>query len=378
MSTKLVKKDSEFAEVLGIIRAGRAKAYKAVNVALIDTYWAVGAHLSSRVAEGGWGKGVVRELSDWLLRQAPDLKGFSASNLWRMKQFYDVYADQPKLAALLRVLPWTHNLMILGQNKRPEEREFYLRLAVKAKWSSRELAHQIKTAAFERTVLSDKKLAALPRLLPQDATGVFKDSYLLDFLDLPQRHSEAELQTSLLRNLRKFLMELGDGFSRTAGSGGGGGRARGCRGFEGTHAVSGGRRRGRVRGRILREAEAGGGGEEFVVAVFVEPGALDVEELETGNEAREGEGIDGELRDWLVGAGVGLVVEDMDRAIADLQKVDMSGDRDASPGSAAWGAPDERFFGAMAIRISLRARRCRVRQARWEFRRQQSRCRWPA
>jgi predicted nuclease of restriction endonuclease-like (RecB) superfamily len=92
--------------------------------------------------------------------------------------------------------------MIMGQNKRPEEREFYLRLAVKAKWSKRELAHQIRTAAFERTVLSDKKLAELPRLLPQDATGVFKDSYLLDFLDLPQRHSEADLQTSLLRNLQ--------------------------------------------------------------------------------------------------------------------------------------------------------------------------------
>ena len=213
MSTKLVKKDSEFAEVLGIIRAGRAKAYKAVNVALIDTYWAVGAHLSSRVAQGGWGKGIVRELSEWLLRQAPDLKGFSASNLWRMKQFYEVYADQPKLAPLVRVLSWTHNLMIMGQNKRPEEREFYLRLAVKAKWSKRELAHQIKTAAFERTVLSDKKLAPAVRVLPQDATGVFKDSYLLDFLDLPQRHSEADLQTSLLRNLRKFLMELGDGFA---------------------------------------------------------------------------------------------------------------------------------------------------------------------
>ena len=105
MSTKLVKKDSEFAEVLGIIQAGRAKAYKVVNVALIDTYWAVGAHLSGRMAEGGWGKGIVRELSEWLLRQAPDLKGFSASNLWRMKQFYEVYADQPKLAPLVRVLP---------------------------------------------------------------------------------------------------------------------------------------------------------------------------------------------------------------------------------------------------------------------------------
>jgi DUF1016 N-terminal domain len=130
MSTKLVKKDSEFSEVLGIIRAGRAKAYKAFNVVLIDTYWAVGAHLSSRVAGGGWGKGVVLELSEWLLRKAPHLKGFSASNLWRMKQFYEVYADEPKLAPLVRVLSWSHNLMIMGQNKRPEEREFYLRLAV--------------------------------------------------------------------------------------------------------------------------------------------------------------------------------------------------------------------------------------------------------
>jgi hypothetical protein len=92
-----------------------------------------------------------------------------------MEQFYDVYVNKPKLAPQVRVLAWTHNLMIMGQNKRPEEREFYLMLAVRAKCSSCELALQIKTAAFERTILSDKKLAALPRLLPQDASGVFKD-----------------------------------------------------------------------------------------------------------------------------------------------------------------------------------------------------------
>jgi hypothetical protein len=92
-----------------------------------------------------------------------------------MEQFYDVYVNKPKLAPQVRVLAWTHNLMIMGQNKRPEEREFYLMLAVRAKCSSCELALQIKTAAFERTILSDKKLAALPRLLPQDASGFFKD-----------------------------------------------------------------------------------------------------------------------------------------------------------------------------------------------------------
>jgi len=107
----------------------------------------------------------------------------------------------------------TPNLLIMGQDKRPEEREFYLRLAVRAKWSKRELERQIKNAAFKRTMLSDKKLAPAVRVLPQDATGVFKDSYLLDFLDLPERHSEADLQARLLRNLRQFLMELGDGFA---------------------------------------------------------------------------------------------------------------------------------------------------------------------
>ena len=86
-------------------------------------------------------------------------------------------------------------------------------LEQRRKWSKRELARQIKTAAFERTIQSDKKLAPAVRVLPQDATGVFKDSFLLDFLDLPQRHSEADLQTSLQRNLRRFLMELGDGFA---------------------------------------------------------------------------------------------------------------------------------------------------------------------
>ncbi|MFP5232409.1 MAG: DUF1016 N-terminal domain-containing protein [Acidobacteriota bacterium] len=120
MTTKLVKKDSEFSEILDIICKGRTKAYRAVNTALIETYWAVGGHLSRKVIEAGWGKGVVRELAEWLVVKAPDLKGFSASNLWRMKQFYETYADSPKLASLLRVSPWTRNLLTLRQNQREQ------------------------------------------------------------------------------------------------------------------------------------------------------------------------------------------------------------------------------------------------------------------
>jgi len=204
---------NEFAEVLRIIHAGRARAFQAVNIALIDTYWAVGEHLSRQVSEASWGKSIVQDLAHWLTAQAPDLKGFSSSNLWRMKQFYEAYVGLPRLATLLRELSWSKNLLVLSQCKSPEEKEFYLLAATRGHWTHRDLQRQIQAASFERTVMSDQKLAPALRELPQDATGVFKDSYLLDFLDLPDRHEEADLQSALLRHLRKFLMELGDGFA---------------------------------------------------------------------------------------------------------------------------------------------------------------------
>ena len=206
-------RSEQFAQILRIIEAGRKHAFAAVNVALIETYWAVGQQLSHRVAEADWGKGVVKELAAWLGREEPDLKGFSASNLWRMKQFYETYIGLPKLATLLRELSWSKHLLLLSYCKTPEEKEFYLTAATRGRWSHRELERQIRKAVFERTMLSDLKLATSSRVLPENATGVFKDSYLLEFLDLPDTHSEADLQTGLVRNLRKFLMELGDGFA---------------------------------------------------------------------------------------------------------------------------------------------------------------------
>jgi hypothetical protein len=81
MKLQVNRRSAEFTEILSIIQAGRAKAFEAVNVALIDTYWSIGAQLSRKVAEADWGKGVVKDLASWLLDQAPDLRGFSASNL---------------------------------------------------------------------------------------------------------------------------------------------------------------------------------------------------------------------------------------------------------------------------------------------------------
>jgi predicted nuclease of restriction endonuclease-like (RecB) superfamily len=129
-----------------------------------------------------------------------------------VRQFYETYRDQPKLSALLRELTWTHNLFILGKCKREEEREFYLRLAAGQKWTSRELERQINGALFERTVLSPAKLSAPLRESHSDAASVFKDTYLLEFLDLPPEHSEADLQRALVEKLKQFLIELGRDF----------------------------------------------------------------------------------------------------------------------------------------------------------------------
>lgn len=202
----------DFSSVLEIIRSGKAKAFHAVNVALIDTYWAVGEFLSNKTKAEGWGKSTVQELADWLSSTAPELRGFSASNLWRMKQFFETYHDSAILAPLVRELPWTHNLLILGRTNSAEEREFYLRSAVRTKWSKRDLSRQIDSSSFERTVLASQNLAPAVREVP-DVAGVFKDSYLLEFLDLPEPHNEAALQSSLVHHLRQFLLELGEGFA---------------------------------------------------------------------------------------------------------------------------------------------------------------------
>ncbi len=175
-------------------------------------YWQVGEYISHKIASAEWGDGVVEELARYLARTQPGLRGFTRPNLFRMRQFYETYAGDEKVSALLRQLPWTHNLIILGQSKRPEEREFYLRMAIQERWSSRELERQFKAALFERAVLNPPKVSPVTRQLHPQAASIFKDSYVVEFLDLPDGHSEADLHKGLINRLKDFLIELGRDF----------------------------------------------------------------------------------------------------------------------------------------------------------------------
>lgn len=201
-----------FPPVLQLIQQAKSRALSTVNQQLLEMYWQIGEYLSLKVAEQGWGQGTVKELAKWLAEREPNLRGFSAQNLWRMRQFYEAYAQQPKLSSFLRLLSWTHNLLVLSKCKTEEERGFYLKLAVEQRWSTRELEQQINNALFERTIASPLKVSALLRELHPAADQVFKDSYLFDFLHLPEPHHERDLQQGLIKHLKQFLLELGRDF----------------------------------------------------------------------------------------------------------------------------------------------------------------------
>lgn len=204
--------DERFDEVLALINSARQQAIQAVNTQLIELYWQVGAYISRKLEQAEWGDAVVSQLADHLARTQPGLRGFTRPNLFRMRQFYEAYRDDEKVSPLVRQLPWTHNLIILSQSKRAEEREFYLRMAIQERWPKRELERQFKAALFERSVTQPAKVSAVLRQSHPTALEVFRDAYMVDFLDLPGTHAEADLHQGLLARLKDFLIELGRDF----------------------------------------------------------------------------------------------------------------------------------------------------------------------
>ena len=173
-----MKLEKQFSHITTLIKEAKQRAYQAVNNELVSLYWQVGEYVSHHVASKTWGKSVVQELANFIQKSEPNIIGFSSQNIWRMKQFYETYKDSQKLSTVLRGISWTNHLFIIGL-RTPEEREFYLRMSIKERWSSRELKRQINSSYFERVMISNEKLSSLVRVLPQDITDSFKDSYVL-------------------------------------------------------------------------------------------------------------------------------------------------------------------------------------------------------
>lgn len=205
---------SLLSEIKERIRSAQYEALKAVNTELVGLYWDIGRMIVGRQAGETWGKAIVQQLAGDLQNEFPGVGGFSASNLWRMKAFFEAYTGLEKLAPLVREISWSHNLAILERCKDPLEREFYIRMARKFGWSKNVLIHQIVNQSYEKSLLGQTNFdQALTSELRAQAKLAVKDEYTFDFLELGEEHSERELERALIGKIEDFLRAMGGMFA---------------------------------------------------------------------------------------------------------------------------------------------------------------------
>lgn len=202
--------DNTFGKVAQIIKDSRDNAYRKVNEELILMYQRIGHFLSDRSKEANYGDGYIDSLSKYIQQQFPGIKGFNRRGLYRMKQFYETYAENEKMSPLVTQLSWTNHLIILSGCKSDGEREFYIHLAVKGHYSKRQLERQLKSGCYERYMLSKDKL--LPEIVQSEGTP-FLDTYVIEFLDLPDVFYESDFRKALVKGMRDFILELGKDFT---------------------------------------------------------------------------------------------------------------------------------------------------------------------
>ena len=211
LSKDLTPISNDFGTVMSIIENAKSRALKAVNTELINMYFEVGKYLSDLCDKSTFGDKVIDEVAEYITQNNPSIKGFNRRNLYRMKKFYELYKDDEFVSALLTQISWTNHLMIMSKAKSKEERDFYIALTVKERYSSRELERQLDSAYYERYMLSSGKQP--PELVTQNIRNSILDTYVLEFLDLPEQYSERNFRKAIIQNLKQFILEFGKDFT---------------------------------------------------------------------------------------------------------------------------------------------------------------------
>jgi predicted nuclease of restriction endonuclease-like (RecB) superfamily len=200
------------------IRSVQIKAAVAVQTELLQFYWDLGADIVETQKSSTWGDGFLKQLSQDLMAEFPDMKGFSRRNLELVRQWYVFWSSfEPiakQLVSQLCSIPWGHNLAIISKAKTPDEALYYLKNTLEYGWSRNVLVHQIESGLYQR---EGKAITNFPTTLPVPqsdlAQQVLKDPYVFDFLALTKEHTERELEIGLVQHVTKFLLELGSGFA---------------------------------------------------------------------------------------------------------------------------------------------------------------------
>lgn len=205
---------SFFLEVKSKIRDAQYEAMKIVNTHLINLYWDLGKMIVEKQEKFGWGKSIVENLSIDLQKEFPGVQGFSKSNLWAMSQFYLEYNKNEFLQPLVGEISWSKHIAIITKCKDVQERRFYILSTKKFGWTKDVLINQIENKSFEKYLLNQTNFdSTVSEKIKNQAKLAVKDMYSFDFLELGEEHSEHELEIELIRNIRKFLIEMGNNFA---------------------------------------------------------------------------------------------------------------------------------------------------------------------
>jgi predicted nuclease of restriction endonuclease-like (RecB) superfamily len=211
----------EYARFLASIKerilGARLRAAASLNEAMLRLYWEIGKALAERQEKAGWGDGIIERLSKDLRQAFPEMRGFSRTNLFSMRQWYVAFRGEgrncPESAGQI---PWHHNLLIINRIKDRRRRLWYLQQTSRHGWSKRVLEHQIDSRLYERQT-SPAKTHNFDRTLPPPqsdlARQMLKDPHHLDFLGLAPEARERDLEQALVVHLQEFLLELGVGFA---------------------------------------------------------------------------------------------------------------------------------------------------------------------
>ena len=206
--------DSWLFEVKARIRNAQTRAALAVNAELVLLYWQIGREILERQNQRGWGGKVVEKLSSDLKREFPEMKGFSSRNLKYMRAFASAWPEIEFVQEVLAQITWYHNIALIEKISDAESREWYAHAAIQHGWSRTILVHQIETKLHLR---QGKAVTNFERTLPSPqselAQQILKDPYNFDFLSLGDDAHERDLEKALLENIRRFLLEMGEGFA---------------------------------------------------------------------------------------------------------------------------------------------------------------------
>ena len=214
MNTAILEYEIFVEEIKELIHKKQYHTLRMLNSETINLYWEIGKEICRQQEEKGWGKSIVQVLSGELQKEFPGAKGYSAANLWRMRNFYLSYRNSEKLAPLVREISWSNNIVIMEKCKDDLQREFYLQMTRRYGWTKRLLTNFIEAKTYEKYLLNQTNFDLTVREeYKVQAKLAVKDEYIFDFAELSPEYSEHELEMQLINNIRAFLIEMGGDFA---------------------------------------------------------------------------------------------------------------------------------------------------------------------